>query len=198
LGDSEPERWRQLLDKPLDPRHPIRHNIWTSVLDVIQRCVFEKMESRIDSSNIFIRNAVGDSIDKPSDNQVDWNKPQTETELQYLQGIIHQYRPIMIISFGAFSFEFARRALFEPKLNYGYWTAQTLGQEFRDRINGFDIRKTNLIPLLHRSIAGGKFIQSHDYFCGSNNSNFFDYVGGQIAELLILHRYELNIWLKKP
>ena len=40
LADSEPDGWRDRLDDPLDKRHPIRHNIWTSVLDVIQADVF--------------------------------------------------------------------------------------------------------------------------------------------------------------
>jgi hypothetical protein len=72
LGDSEPERWKNLLHGPLDPRHPIRHNIWTSVLDVIQDQVFRKAGLRFDTSQIYIRNAVRDVTDKPSSKAIKW------------------------------------------------------------------------------------------------------------------------------
>jgi hypothetical protein len=32
LGDSNPKGWQSVLETPLDPRHPARHNIWTPVL----------------------------------------------------------------------------------------------------------------------------------------------------------------------
>jgi hypothetical protein len=47
LGDSELELWRQLLDKPFDARHPIRHNIWTSILGVIQGYVFKRWRTSL-------------------------------------------------------------------------------------------------------------------------------------------------------
>jgi len=40
LGDSNPARWQSRLENPLDAKHPIRHNIWTSVLDVVQETVY--------------------------------------------------------------------------------------------------------------------------------------------------------------
>jgi len=36
IGDSPPEAWADKLDTPLDPRHPARHSIWTSVADPMQ------------------------------------------------------------------------------------------------------------------------------------------------------------------
>ena len=33
VGGSPPEAWADKLDTPLDPRHPARHSIWTSVAD---------------------------------------------------------------------------------------------------------------------------------------------------------------------
>jgi|GEM_PF-5023839 hypothetical protein len=40
LGGSEPDRWKSVLNAPLEPRHPVRHNIWTPLLDVIQDSVY--------------------------------------------------------------------------------------------------------------------------------------------------------------
>ena len=89
LGDSNPEQWQNKLDEPLDSRHPIRHNIWTSVLNVIQDRIFRE----------------------------------------------------------------------------------------------------------HRSIAGGKFIQSHNYFCGKNGGNYFEFVGNHISDLLIRYCDQLPVWI---
>ena len=76
-----------------------------------------------------------------------------------------------------------------------YWDTYHLGDEFRTRINSFNIDNTNLFPLLHRSIAGGKFLQSHDYFCRSDGANYFDYIGKEIASITIKNKDNLKIWL---
>ena len=49
----------------------------------------------------------------------------------------------------------------------------------------FDPRKTNVIPLLHRSIAGRGFISSHKVFCGGNDekANYFEYCAKHIATI---------------
>jgi hypothetical protein len=51
------------------------------------------------------------------------------------------------------------------------------------------------LPLLHRSIAGGKFLQSHDYFCRNSGANYFDYVGEKVAEVIIKNKDNLKIWI---
>lgn len=60
LGDSNPKNWQKVLKTPLDPRHPARHNIWTPVLEVIQDRVFRTCRCRVDTSQIYVRNAVED------------------------------------------------------------------------------------------------------------------------------------------
>ena len=77
----------------------------------------------------------------------------------------------------------------------GSWGARELGEEFRRRISGFDPRTTNALPLLQRSIAGGRFIQSHNYFCGHDGGNHFELAGRAIADKLLLYRDELQVWL---
>jgi hypothetical protein len=58
LGDSPPINWADILEVPFDPRHPIRHNIWTSVLDVIQSEIYKTRKCRLNSEDIYIRNAI--------------------------------------------------------------------------------------------------------------------------------------------
>ena len=40
IGDSSLPKWGEYLDEPLDSRHPARHDIWTTVLEGIQKQVF--------------------------------------------------------------------------------------------------------------------------------------------------------------
>jgi hypothetical protein len=196
LGDSNPEQWQESLATPFDPRHPIRHNIWTSVLDVIQDNVFRAKKIRVETKTLFIRNAVENPLIKPKPTDIEWGK-KVEIEIAELREIILTYKPKLLLSFGAFSFEFARRSHGqEPKRNYSYWGSEKLGVEFRQRINEFDPNKINILPLLHRSVSGGKFIQSQNNFCNKKGANYFEYVGISIEEKLLQFQYDLDIWVK--
>ena len=195
LGDSNPGNWQDVLVTPLDPRHPARHNIWTPVLDVIQDSVFRKHRSRVDTSAIYIRNAIEDPTNRPPDNTLSWNAG-LEQKVEGLRQLIYQYRPILLLCFGAFSFEFARRALMQkPEQPFGYWGAKTLGEEFRQRIDNFDSKAINALPLLHTSISRGRFIESHNYFCEQEGGNYFEFAGNRIADKLLQYRGELRIWI---
>lgn len=195
LGDSNPPQWEASLQTPLDPRHPVRHNIWTSVLDVIQDRVYRQTRDRLDTTSIYIRNAVADPGIKPKGSALEW-PPAATAEVEALGTLLERHRPVLLLSFGAFSFEFARRALRqEPVRNYGHWGARTLGQEFRCRIAVFDPRSVNALPLLHITIARGKFRESHDYFCGLPGGNYFEHVGLAIADTLVKYRDQLPIWV---
>jgi hypothetical protein len=196
IGDSNPTRWQSSLKTPLDPRHPIRHNIWTALLDVIQDKVYRASRMRVDTSTIYIRNAVDDPTKKPTQSSPQWSI-LAEREISSLESLIKTYKPIMLFCFGAFTYEFVRRANGEhEQQKYGYWGAKRLGDEFRRRLGNFDPNKTNIIPLLHRSISGGKFIESHEYFCGEKSSNYYEVVGEKIAEKMLQHRDQLHIWIK--
>jgi hypothetical protein len=196
IGDSNPVHWQSYLEMPLDPRHPVRHNIWTPVLDVIQDKVFRAGKLRVDTSALYIRNAVDNPEKKPSQTDKKW-KQVTENEILELKTLIEKHRPIIVICFGAFAFEFTRRALGEKNIkNYGYWGARRLGIEFRRRIGDFRPDSINILPLLHRSIAGGKFMQSHDYFCDKSGGNYFEMAGGDIADKLVKYKDQLHIWIE--
>src|SRR5271157_864811 len=196
IGDSNPARWQSSLKTPLDPRHPIRHNIWTALLDVIQDKVYRASRLRVDTSTIYIRNAVDNPAKKPAPASSQWTK-SADSEISGLESLIKTHKPIMLFCFGAFAFEFVRRAIGEQeRRNYGHWGARRLGDEFRFRIRNFNPNKTNIIPLLHRSISGGKFIESHEYFCGQRGVNYFEVVGSEIADKLLQHRDQLRIWIE--
>ena len=45
----------------INPKYPaVRHDIWRPVLDEIQDRVFREFQTRIETSNIYIRSAVND------------------------------------------------------------------------------------------------------------------------------------------
>ncbi len=95
LGDSEPDNWKKDLRSPFDSRHPIRHNIWTSVLDVLQDEVFRQTRKRFETNDLFIRNAVGNVKHKPSGNTVSWHD-NTLSEITTFKKLIVQYKPVII------------------------------------------------------------------------------------------------------
>lgn len=196
IGDSNPKNWERDLDKPLDSRHPIRHNIWTSIFNVIQNNVFLEMGNRIDESKIYIRNAIEDAGKKPKRNVLIWeDEDYLNKSLDEFKKLVDENKPILILTFGAFSYEFVRRALGNESKKYGYWDTKKLGNEFRLGINNYNNHKQNVLPLLHRSIAGGRFIVSHDNFSGKD-SNYFDYTGEKISSILISDKENYNLWMK--
>ena len=196
LGDSNPKHWETVLSTPLDPRHPARHSIWTPVLDVIQDRVYREARLRVDARSLYIRNAIEDPDGKPRGNDIAWGDG-VESEIIQLDEAIAEFAPHFVFSFGAFAYEFARRSMHQqPKRTYSYWGARRLGEDFRERIDGFDPTKANIVPLLHVSIARGRFIQSHDYFCDEQGANYFDYTGNLIAETFLKYRDSLDIWIE--
>jgi len=195
LGDSNPRNWQHVLETPLDSRHPVRHNIWTSVLETIQNRVYRAIRGRLETSSIYIRNAVADPADKPARTSVTWGAP-VANEVGAFQQLLNEYQPPMVLTFGAFAFEFARRALGEkPMRAYNYWGSRRLGNEFRVRTRQLGLHAITPLPLLHRVISGGRFIQAHEYYCDRTGANYFRYVGDYIARWLLEHRDDLPVWV---
>lgn len=197
IGDSNPQNWQDILTAPFDARHPARHNIWTSVLDVIQDELFRKRKIRLETQTLYIRNAVENPKDRPKEDIAKWSS-KVEQEIEILQNDLTEYCPKIVVCFGRFSFEFSRRSFGEmPHRNSNFWNTKNLGDEFRQRLNVFSPSTLNLIPLLHTSISRGRFISSHKQFCQQgDDANYFNYVGIQIASKLLEFEKQLDIWIE--
>jgi len=180
LGDSNPFAWREKLEAPLDRRHPTRHNIWTPIEQVIQRHLFQQCKSRL-ADELFIRNAVENACHK-------FQKEPLADEITEYSRLLSEHKPVLVLCFGQFAFEFARRAAQEEEeSDFRNWSVERLAEEFDDRICKFQVESVNVLPLLHASIARGNFLQCHKDF-SDEKGNYFDYVGGKIASVLIEHR----------
>ena len=180
----------------VNPKHPaVRHNIWSPVLDEIQDRVYREIHTRIDTTNIFIRNAVSDCRIVP--NTLNWWGAEVAKEIELFREIVLEHKPKILISFGAFPFEFVRRVYeIKPEKGPKYWGTSNLGDEFGRSIENFDINKTNRIPLLRRVISSDNYIEAHNCFDRKDGRNYYYDVGTKIAEKIIENKDSLNIWIK--
>lgn len=184
IGDSSPARWEKDLDDPLDSRHPARHNIWTPILDGIQSRLYASAGERLCTDGLYVRNAVHDASEKPRGNAKEWSSGLA-AETRELMGLLELHAPKLVLSFGAFAFEFVRRACGEsPRRAFRHWSTERLGEQFRGRMDAFAPLEVNLVPLLHASIARGHFLRSHENFTQMEDGNYFDYVAQRIADCL--------------
>jgi uracil-DNA glycosylase len=191
IGDSPPEKWMDKLDYPLDMRHPARHNIWTSVADAIQDRLYRHNRLRLDTSRLYIRNASDRPLVVPGVEE------QTQKSQKMLKEIIDRYQPEIVLTFGVFAFMTTLLASGETPQKL-FKTTKLLGEQFRSRIEHYNDQHVNVIPLLHISIARGRFLESHRDFIGNDAttySNYFDYVGEKLAELLIAKFLNKPIWI---
>lgn len=204
IGDSNPD-CEIKIKYPLDKKHPVRHNIWTSVLDEIQDYIYRNCcnqgiyPKRLNTNNIYVRNAVENKYHRAYPSSLRWTKIELNQKLNGLSKLIREKKPIIIFTFGQFSYEFVRRANGE-KINYPYehWTKKLLGSEFRNSLSSFDvIGKVNIIPLLHGVISQGDFTGAGEAFIGSKEikCSYFEYVGSLIGAKLVEFQNELDIWI---
>jgi len=180
----------------VNPKHPaVRYYIWTPVLAVIQDKVFRDIHKRIDTDNIFIRNVVRES--GLVANTLNWWGAEVEAEIESFRELVLEHKPKMIVTFGAFPYEFMRRVYeLQPIKGPKYWSTARLKEEFEQAIVNFDMNKTNRVPLLRRVVESGKFIEGHNYFCEELVENYFYYVGTKIAEKIIENQDDFNNWVK--
>jgi hypothetical protein len=189
IGDSPPEAWAEKLDTPLDPKHPARHSIWTSVADSIQERLYRQKRLRLDTSRLYIRNAMGQTKDKQA----------LERHRYLLEELLFKYSPNIILAFGTDAFRMTLLASHDPhQILFQTTEKETiiLGEEFRRRIDNYDAKQINVIPLLHVSIARGKFLEAHKGFIGNDYqsfNNYFEYVGVKLADTLLASFYDKPI-----
>jgi len=195
IADSEPQKWQSKLDLPLDPRHPARHNIWTPVLYYLQDYLYRNGKLRLDTENLYITNAVKNPECKPKGTDLQWSK-ELQNRIKKLRTNLSNAKPNILLSFGAFAFEILRRTHGEEPKKYIHWGTRELGTEFRKRVNEYDSSQINIIPLLHVSIARGRFLESHKYFVGEEKGNYFKFVGIELAELFLERLATKPIWIR--
>jgi len=175
----------------VNPKHPsVRQNIWTPILAEVQDKVYREIHTRVDTTNIYIRNVVSDCRVVP--NTLNWWDAEVATEIETFRELVLEHKPKILISFGAFPFEFLRRVYeIKPEKGPKYWGNCYLGDEFVKSIDNFDSEKINMLPLLRRVMTSGKFIEDHDCI----GQNYFHYIGTKLAEKLIENKDSLNIWI---
>ena len=192
--DSSPPNWLESLDEPLDSRHPARHNIWTPVLEGIQRQVFLGDRRRVDDSRLYVRNAVHFQEDKPPATM--WIGIEALGEMEEFGRLVGIYGPILVLTFGAFAFEFARRSLGgDPRRRFSYWTTKRLGAGVQTDRRRIQSPRAKRLPLLHVSIAL-HFLTSHEHFTGESKGNYFDFVGREVGTLLLEYKDTLDVWVE--
>jgi hypothetical protein len=180
----------------VNPKYPaVHHDIWRPVLDEVQDRVFRELQTRIETSNIYIRSAVNEGRIVP--NTLNWWGREVAKEIELYREIVHEHKPKMLISFGAFPFEFMRR-VYEVKPEKGpkAWSSSILRDEFEKSMENFDINQTNRIPLLRRVIASDNFIETRNFLSRTDRETYFQHVGTKIAEKIIENKDNLDIWIK--
>jgi len=191
LGDKNFPIW--LL---VNPKYPaVVYSVWRHILVEIQDRVYRDIQTRIDTPNIYIRSAVSDCGIVP--NTLNWWANEVTSEIKIFRELILEFKPKLLISFGAFPFEFIRRSCeIEPKKGPNYWSASVLTDEFERAIEEFDVSKTNRIPLLRRVIESDKSIENQNYFNRDDREKYFHHVATKLAERIIENKDNLNIWIK--
>lgn len=180
----------------VNPKYPaVRYDIWRPVLDEIQDRVFRELQTRIDTTNIYMKSAVDDIGIVP--NTLNWWAKDVAKEIELFREIVQEHKPKMLFTFGAFPFEFARR-VFEVKPEKGpkAWSTIILRNEFEKSMENFDISKTNVIPLLRRVVATDKLIETRNYLSLTDRETYFQHVGSEIADIIIKNRDNMDIWIK--
>jgi hypothetical protein len=178
----------------INPKHPgVRHSIWRPVLDEIQDKVYRGIQTRIDTTNIYIRSALSDCGIVP--NTLNWWEREVAAEIELLKEIVGEHKPKILISFGAFPFEFVRR-VFEIKPQKGpkFWANSMLVDEFENSMENFDINKINRVPILRRVIVGKNCLE-HNNLSQNDIERYFQYVGTKIAQKIIENKDSLNVWI---
>lgn len=196
VGHSYPGRWISELQGPLDPRHPTRHSIWTSVLDSLQERVYKKgPHLRLDVTRCYAFNAAAKQKqgEKP-----DWcvDGESITGRISKLRDLLEKHSPPIVITFSAEVFVFVQRALTPKRDGHQVLGVQELGNGFRDAVQNYDPQKVNVFPLLHGYVARGDWATLGPVFSKIDDPyvNYFEYAGSALGDVLLSHCRQLPIW----
>jgi len=161
----------------------------------MQDYFYRNGKRRLDTQKLYITNAVKNPGDKPEGDDFEWSY-KLQTKVDRLRADFLRAKPAVILTFGAFAFEFLRRACGESPTKFRYWGTRELGKEFKMRICKYDNSQVNVLPLLHVSISRGKFLESHKYFVGKDTGNYFKFAGTELAKLFLKNLATQPIWIE--
>jgi hypothetical protein len=167
IGDSPPEKWKDLLRYPLDSHHPAVHNIWTPVLAKINEYLFD-YGLRLNNNALYIRNAVT--------NAADWGLSYEERDAKSsLRSELQESKPPVVITFGDRAYSMTRYMLTGDK-SYPITEnrSHALGAIFHSAIFNFNIEAINVLPLLHVSVSRGRFLEGQAGFCLTDKQTYKD------------------------
>ena len=117
-------------------------------------------------------------------------------EIELFREIAQEYKPKMLISFGAFPFEFLRRAYeINPQKGPKAWGTSILRDEFNKSMDNFDINSTNRIPILRRVVTSENQRGNLNFVSRTERETYFQHVGTKIAEKIIENKDTLDIWI---
>jgi len=115
---------------------------------------------------------------------------QQVKEMRELQELPNRpTKPLLVLCFGLFAFEFARRAqedkieVLRPKDWDKKQGILKLSMKFDENIEKVKLGNMTLLPLLHASSAVSFQFASRDF--SGHGGNYFEYVGEKIADVLI-------------
>ena len=172
----------------------VRYDVWRPVLDEIQDIVYRELHTRIDTTNIYFRSVVNNIAIVP--NTLNWWGREVADEIDLFREIAHEYKPKMLISFGAFPYEFLRRAYdVNPQKGPKAWGTTILKDEFDKSMDDFDINATNRIPILRRVVTSDSQRGNLNFVARTERETYFQHVGTKIAEKIIENKDTLDIWI---
>ena len=172
----------------VNPKYPTDiYNIWDIIMYEIQDIVYRKLHARINSKNIFIKNAVS-YIGRVPNASIE---AEVAKEIVMLRESVLEHQPKLLITFGSITNEFVRRVFdIRPEKGPKYWSTSNLGDEFERSIANFDINQTNWIPLIRRVTKSSK--RNNDW---EDSDNYYHDVATKIADRIIENKDSLKIWI---
>lgn len=190
LGDSAPPV-TEGVRYALDPRHPTRHNIWTSVLDVIQERLFSassQQPRRLSRQALYISNAVDTSGCKASDERV-------SACLENFRRRFSAHMPRTVLTFGSYAYQFAVAATEKPPLRP---KALQKTLKLEDMRKAFDERvhddQSVVVPLLHQIVAM-QFAKCHEAYQAEGFDSYYEYCGVHLATRLLRVHVRDRVWV---
>lgn len=194
FAHSPPKKWPEVRGV-LDPRHPTRHSIWTSVSEYMQERVFNAgPKMRLDTDQFNFQNTFLDS--EHVKKNLDFTEENVAARVKFIRRQLHAFRPKIVLTFGEQAFRLVKFAnnLDNVAINKPM-KIEDLGEQFCKSLKNFDVENVNIIPLLHASVARKSWLTAGKKFSGEAGSdNYFRFVGIGLGDLFLSHARHWEIW----